>query len=167
MIKKIKIISFFFLLSTFFLLFSNFAYAKTIELYFFWGSGCPHCANMTQVLQEISAQYSELTIRRFEVWYSPANQTMLNAVAEGYNFKPEGVPVIFIGDKVIEGDSQNAIAQLREAVKNCSINDCSSPIEKIKVSKNRIQFNWPNLGILAGVLIFIFLLINLLKKKKS
>jgi glutaredoxin len=164
--NKQKIISFFLLLLTFYLLFSNFAYGKTIELYFFWGSGCPHCANMASVLKEINASYPTLKINTFEVWHSPANQTMLNAVAEGYNFKPAGVPVIFIGDKAIEGDSQTAIAQLKEAVKNCSISDCSSPIERIKLSKNKIQFNWSNLGILAGVIIFIFLLINLFKKKK-
>lgn len=167
MTKSQKIISFFLLLFTFYLLFSNFTYGKEIELYFFWGNGCPHCAKMAQVLQEIKTQYPALNSpHSFEVWYNPNNQRLLNAMAAGYNFKPTGVPVIFIGDNVIEGDSQTSINQLKEAVKQCSVSDCISPIDKIKTSKSRIELNWGNIGIFAGVIIFIFLIVSLLKKNK-
>lgn len=167
MTKYPKIICFFLLLFTFCLLFSNFAYGKAIELYFFWGSGCPHCAKMAQVLQEIKTQYPELNSpHSFEVWYNPNNRRLLNAMAAGYNFEPTSVPVIFIGEKVIEGDSQASINQLKEAVKQCSVLDCISPIDKIKTSKNKIELNWGNIGIFAGVVIFIFLIVSLLRKNK-
>lgn len=166
MIKNQKIIIFIFFL-TIFCLFPFFqTHAQNIDLYFFWGSGCPHCANMASVLQEINASYSTLKINTFEVWYNPNNQRLLNAVADGYNFKPSGVPVIFVGDQVIEGDSQTAINRLKEAIRQCSVNECISPKDKIKTSKNKIILKWDNIGILAGIIIFIFLIISLLKKKK-
>lgn len=167
MTKPQKIISFFILLSTFCFLFSSFATGETIKLYFFWGNGCPHCANMATVLQEIKLNYPQLEIKYFEVWYDSNNQILLNALAAGYNFDVQGVPVIFIGDYVIEGDGQAEIDRLKAVIQNCSVTDCLSPEDKIKVSENKIIFNWPNIGILVGAIAFIFLTINLFKKKKS
>jgi len=161
-----KIITFLLLLSTFYLFFSNFVYGKSTELYFFWGSGCPHCAIMDVVLKEISASNLNLSIRSFETWYNPNNQILLNALAERYDFTVRGVPVIFIGNTVIDGAGQAEINKLKLAVENCSINDCPSPKDRIKTVKNNIILNWPNIGILAGVIIFIFLIMNLFKNKK-
>lgn len=168
MTKNQKIISFFLLLSTCYFLLSNFTYSKAIDLYFFWGSGCPHCANMAQVLKEISAQYPELEIKTFEVWYIPNNQKLLTVMAEAYNkFKPGGVPVIFIGDQVIEGDGQTEIIRLKEAVRICSISSCVSPIEKIKTVSSK-TINFKNIFLFgAGLIVFLVIIFTLFKKKKK
>ncbi|MCX7778951.1 MAG: hypothetical protein N2259_01780 [Patescibacteria group bacterium] len=145
------------------------AFAKNqIELYFFYGEGCPYCAQMTVHLKEIQEQYPQLKINAFEVWHHPFNQKLLNTLAEAYQVKPTGVPVVFIGHLALEGVNKQVIWQIKEEVRRCSIAQCSSPIEKIKVVKDKKrELNWQNIGIFAGAIIFLFLLLNLLKKKKS
>ncbi len=165
---KEKIIIFSVIFYVLFFIFNiSFTYSKAIDLYFFWGSGCSHCANMAQVLKEISAQYPELKINTFEVWYNSNNQKLLAVMAEAYNFKPEGVPVIFIGDQVIERDGQTEIIQLKEAVRICSISSCVSPIEKIKTVSSK-TINFKNIFLFgAGLIIFLIIIFKLFKKKKK
>jgi len=168
MINSQKIITFFLLLVISFLLFVNFSLAKnSVELYFFFGQGCPYCAKMAQALFEIQKQYSELKINPLEVWYNSQNQKLMMALAEVYKVKIEGVPVIFIGDKVIEGAGQAEIFQLKEAIRQCSITGCPSPIDRIKTKERVLTLNFINIGLIGGGLFIIFILIFALFKRKK
>ena len=43
---------------------------EKIEIYFFWGQGCPHCAKEKPFLEELKQKYPQLEIKEFEVYYS-------------------------------------------------------------------------------------------------
>lgn len=145
----------------------DFSLAKNqIDLYFFYGQGCPYCAQMSQVLKEIQEKYSQLKINALEVWYNQNNQKLLTAMSEAYKIKPEGVPVIFIGEQAIEGAGAGEIFQVKEAVRVCSISDCSSPIKKIKTIPAK-TLNFKNIALfLGGLVIFLIITLSFFKKKK-
>lgn len=143
------------------------AQSKTTELYFFFGQGCPYCAQMNQNLIEIQKDYPDLKIIPLEVWYNSQNANLLNALAAAYKTNISGVPVIFIGETMTQGVDSVKVFQLREAIRRCSISDCVSPLSKIKTSENKPSLNYKNIAIIGGILIFILILIVSLRNKKK
>jgi thiol-disulfide isomerase/thioredoxin len=57
------------------LLFSS-AQAERLPIYYFWGDGCPHCAEQKPFLEELERRYSQLEVHAFEVWYEPQNRPL-------------------------------------------------------------------------------------------
>lgn len=74
-----------------------------ICLYFFWGQGCPHCAEEKPFLEELKKKYPNLEIYDFEVYYHPENVEFWKQVCERYNTRPSGVPMTFVGNKAFIG----------------------------------------------------------------
>lgn len=166
---NLKSILFLFSLVCCLLFIVSFASSKNIDLYFFFAQDCPYSAKIASALLEIQKQYPELKIYSLETLYNPQNQKLLAVLAESYGVKIEAVPVIFVGEKVIEGSGPNEVFQLKEEVRRCSISGCPSPIEKIKSIKNKPELNWLNISLAVGFVIFliIFFLILFKKMKKS
>ena len=98
-------------------------------IYFFWGDGCPHCAEEEIFLKALVLEYPQIKIQDYEVWYDKANQKILKKVADLMSFDPKGVPVTIIGDKVWIGFREQYKAEMKAAVINCIANICQSPIE--------------------------------------
>ncbi|MFA6272684.1 MAG: hypothetical protein WC693_06380, partial [Patescibacteria group bacterium] len=55
---------------------------ENINIYFFWGNGCPHCAEEEPFLEQLKAKYPNIEIRDFEVWYNKDNQKLLQSAGE-------------------------------------------------------------------------------------
>jgi glutaredoxin len=156
---------------------------KPVELYFFEGQGCPHCAKMKSYLEGLKADYSNLTVKDFEVYFNKDNQDLFTRIGEAYGSGSNGVPMIFIGDEVITGESYEA---LKNAVIKCSEEGCPSPSSKLEsedtnantVTNEQNNTNRPTSGssnkneIVGWAVIGIFvavgigLIIYLLKGKK-
>lgn len=83
----------------------SFAQAKSaVDVYFFWGDGCPHCANEEEFLKNIETEYGDtVQIHRYEVWYDEDNQKLLQQLATEHNTYVQGVPTTFIGDGIVVG----------------------------------------------------------------
>jgi cytochrome c biogenesis protein CcdA/glutaredoxin len=99
-------------------------------IYFFWGDGCPHCAEEEIFLEELKKEYPQMIVQDYEVWYDKDNQEILKKAAEIMGFEPKGVPVTIIGDKVWVGFREQYKAEMRAALANCIATSCESPIEK-------------------------------------
>ena len=104
--------------------------AGDVTIYFFWGDGCPHCAEEEIFLEELKKDYPQITVLDYEVWYDKDNQEILKKAADVMGFEPKGVPVTIIGEKVWIGFREQYKAEITDAVKNCIANTCESPIEK-------------------------------------
>ncbi len=98
--------------------------AAPVHIYFFWGNGCPHCAEAEPFLDSLERKYSRLEVYDFEVWYNDANQRTMQEMSAKFGFEPSAVPMFFIGDKYWMGFSENIGAQLEEAVKSCLSAPC-------------------------------------------
>jgi len=81
---------------------------KTIEdgkvcLYFFWGQGCPHCAEEKPFLEELKLKYPNLEIHEFEVYSNQENAKLWQDTCKKYGIPAVGVPTTFVGDKAFVG----------------------------------------------------------------
>lgn len=88
-------------------------------LYFFWGDGCPHCAEAEPVLEQWLEAYPGLEVRAREVWYDAAGQVEFAEVAERHGIVPRYVPTFFLGGQNWSGWSEQIEAQLSAAVEAC------------------------------------------------
>jgi glutaredoxin len=82
------------------------------DLVLFWGDGCPHCEDERQWLEEARADYPELTVHEYEVWFDEGNRALLMEVAGELGFEPSGVPVTVLGDRYWVGWSEVVQAEL-------------------------------------------------------
>lgn len=99
---------------------------QQVDLYFFWGEGCPHCAAEREALQEkISLQYTQLNIHEFEVYLHPANARLLQRVGEKLHIDVGGIPLTIIGDRVFTGFlSSITLDQITARIEECQEEDC-------------------------------------------
>ena len=42
---------------------------EQLNLYLFWGDGCPHCALEKEYLEDLKKEYKELNVIQYEVCY--------------------------------------------------------------------------------------------------
>ena len=119
------------LIFTFFLSISNVS-AREINLYFFHGDGCPHCADEEEFLEKY--EDPNLKVVRYEVWYNEENSSFLNEISKSMEFDVKGVPVTIIGDTVISGYSDSLSRKIERAIEyyeddNNEYRDAVSEIE--------------------------------------
>jgi glutaredoxin len=98
--------------------------AALVNIYFFWGDGCPHCAAAKPFLEELSEQYEEVELRAFEVYYDEEYRSLFGAMAAEFEFEPRFVPTIFVGDQYWEGYNLGYDAQIEAKVLSCLQNGC-------------------------------------------
>ncbi|TRZ79649.1 hypothetical protein D4R86_05645, partial [bacterium] len=98
--KKIFLFSFLaFLILGSFISFNNSALAKEnkVNLYFFYGSTCLHCAAEDKFLNKLEQKYPEIDIKRYDA-YAKENQELLLSFCEQCNSERYvgSVPMLFI-----------------------------------------------------------------------
>ena len=98
----------------FFLSISNVS-AREINLYFFHGDGCPHCADEEEFLEKYDD--SNLKVVRYEIWYNEENSSFLNEISKSMEFDIQGVPVTIIGNTVISGYNDSIGRKIDRAIK--------------------------------------------------
>jgi thiol-disulfide isomerase/thioredoxin len=107
---------------------------NTTVIYFFWGDGCPHCANQKPFLEEMEKKYSELEVKMFEVYRSKNNQKLFQEIAQAYGIQARGVPATFIGDfePIIGfGTKETTGVEIEDRIKQCIEDGCISPEKKL------------------------------------
>ncbi|MFZ6015477.1 MAG: cytochrome c biogenesis protein CcdA [Patescibacteria group bacterium] len=104
---------------------------KDVELYFFYGQGCPHCAAMESFLERLESQYPNLKVQDYEIYSDRYGQALFQELANAYGRQIEGVPTVFIDDKVIVGFSSAIGQSLEQEIIRCSEADCGSPADKL------------------------------------
>lgn len=78
--------------------------SKKVNIYFFRGEGCSHCAEAEEWFDSIKEDYSEYyNLIDYEVWYNTDNSDLMQKVADARGEEAEGVPYIIIGDKSWNG----------------------------------------------------------------
>jgi thiol-disulfide isomerase/thioredoxin len=89
---------FWLIISLIFVLLTSFAYAQNdVTIYYFYGDGCPHCAEAKPFLEELENKYPELSIKSFETWNNKSNSELFIAMSAACGTKVVGVPTVFVG----------------------------------------------------------------------
>ena len=97
-----------------------------VDIYFFWGDGCPHCAEQKPFLKELAERYPSVEVHDYEVWYDEANQETFKKMAAAFGFEPQGVPTTFIGNQYWTGFGAEIGASIEETVVACATNGCAN-----------------------------------------
>jgi len=84
----------------------NFASAQNSTcVYFFYGNGCQHCAQVEPVLDNC-ANAESIELHKFEIYNNKENMLLLTQYFDAYNIptSERGIPVVLIGNNYLIGD---------------------------------------------------------------
>lgn len=81
--------------------------ASVINMYVFYGDGCPHCAELEEYVKnnlKLDSRVKDIiNVVYFETWYNTTNQQFLSVVGQALGVEIKGVPFIIIGDDYFSG----------------------------------------------------------------
>lgn len=90
---------------------------KELDIYLFYGDGCPHCAEEEEWFNAYLKKNKNIKIHKYEVWYDKENQEKYSKVHEILNDTSNGIPYLIIGETVITGfDKDLTPERIRNAV---------------------------------------------------
>lgn len=76
---------------------------KELNMYLFYGDGCPHCKALENYLGDYLKDKKNIKLYTYEVWNSEENLNKLKDVMDIMGSKNSGVPFLVIGNSYIVG----------------------------------------------------------------
>ena len=133
---------------TFLLFFTfNFVSAKEVNVYFFSGDGCPHCAAEEEFFEYLKNNtYLDFKVINYEIWKNPKNAKMLGDLAKRMDWNIRGVPFTVIGDKTFSGfgSAETTGKEIQNSIQECAKNNCEDIVGKFITKKYpKLSFNKP------------------------
>src|SRR5574344_128219 len=104
---------------------------NNVNLYFFWGDGCPHCAHAKEALEPYVKQRQNIGYQKYEIYYNVENQKKMQSVGEALKIDASGVPLLIVGDKPYVGFSDSTGTEIKERLEYCSVNACPDSVAEI------------------------------------
>ena len=92
--------------------------SKKINVYLFWGDGCPHCHDLGEMLASLDDNYNTLfNLYSFEVWNNLESRNLMKRFADAVDHEVDGVPFLIIGEKVFVGYIDSMENEIKETIK--------------------------------------------------
>lgn len=102
-----------------------------VEVYFFWGDGCPYCHQELAFLDELTARFPDVTVHAFEVWNDTGNRVWLQAFSDAFDQPVRAVPVTFIGEHAWIGFSEVIAGQIAASVEGYRAYEAPDAVERL------------------------------------
>lgn len=102
--------------------------AENVDIYLFYGDGCPHCKAEKEYLNEIKNKY-EITIHEYETWYNSDNEKLMTRVKNALGIENPYVPFTVIGNIGITGFNDSTKNDIEHKIKN--YNNSENIVEKV------------------------------------
>ena len=164
-----------------------------VNIYFFYGDGCPHCAREEKTLNLLENKYGkDIKIYRFETWRNEKNRKNMIKAKNEVDAKKSGVsensvPFTVIGDKYYSGYGEYVATSLeedinyyletqsKEVIKEAKEKKMSIPlIGEVSITETSVGVAAIILGIVDGfnpcamwILLFLINMLFGLKNKKK
>ena len=91
---------------------------RKVNVYFFRGQGCSHCAEAEEFFKGIEGEYGKYyNLVDYEVWYNEDNSDLMEKVAKARDEDASGVPYIIIGDKSWNGFASDYADSIKNKIK--------------------------------------------------
>ena len=84
-----------------------FASEKELNIYLFYGDGCPHCAAEEKFLNEYLKKEKNVKLHKYEIWYDTDNVKKYNEVNKILNDNSNSIPYLIIGNNTISGYTED------------------------------------------------------------
>jgi len=120
------------------MLFAGISFAQeenTVNVHMFYGKGCAHCERMHVFLEDMQEKYPLLNVNEYETYFDQENRVLFQEMADSFETEIEGVPTLFIDDKVIVGFSTSLGESIENEIKACIEQDCGDPINKVRTEE--------------------------------
>ncbi len=98
-----------------------------VNIYLFYGEGCPHCAQAKPVLMGMAEENPKVGYEDFEVYYSEENQKLFFDFGIAFGMEPQYVPTIFIGERYWVGYSEDIRLEIENYIEQCLNSSCADP----------------------------------------
>lgn len=105
---------------------------EQVDIYLFYGQGCPHCAKLETFIDSVKAGYPTLNIIKKEVYFNQDNRALFEQMSAAYGQSVSGVPTIFISDQVFIGFNDRISDSLEKTIAECAEKGCESPLQHTK-----------------------------------
>lgn len=103
-----------------------------VVLHFFYGQGCPHCGTALSFLNSVAKNNPSLIIKEHEIYFNQEERKLFEQIINAFGENIEGVPTIFIDNKVFVGFSNSIANSLESEIQACIEQGCENPISKVK-----------------------------------
>ena len=88
-----------------------------VNIYFFWGDGCPHCESEFSFFDSIESEYGDYyNLYTFETWKNEKNAELLKIFSDAMEVESRGVPYTIIGEEVFTGFSESMESEFINAI---------------------------------------------------
>jgi thiol-disulfide isomerase/thioredoxin len=103
---------------------------ERVEIYLFWGDGCPHCEREIDFLKRIEAEDPRLRVHYLEVTSDAANRKAFAAVVPKFAIEDPAVPLTLVGDAAMVGyaSDETSGAELRRRIGVCLASGCPDTV---------------------------------------
>jgi len=103
------------------------------DIYFFYGEGCPHCAEERDYLFNVLLkEYPDLKINEYEIYSNKENFDFLKNVSNKLGASVGGVPFLVIGDNYFVGYTKSITSEaIKQTVQKCYSEGCLNPVSSI------------------------------------
>lgn len=89
-----------------------------INVYLFYGDGCPHCEELIRFLNSLPDKYnSYYDLYTLEVWYNEKNSQLMKELVGQLGKEVKGLPCLIIGNQVLFGYSESMNEKIKKAIK--------------------------------------------------
>ena len=124
-----------------------------INIYFFRGEGCPHCAAEEEFFEtELKKKYDNIKIYDYEVWNNKENSEILKKVKSSFRVRNNNVPFTVIGNKYFTGYSDLTKDKIYKIIDNYEGKNNNKNTYKLPIvgKVNVKTFSLPLISILLG-----------------
>lgn len=89
-----------------------------LNVYFFWGSGCPHCEKLISALNEsVKTHNKYYNLYTLEVWENDDNYALMKKVATHFGDEKDlGLPYLIIGNQRFSGFMYSDKEEIENAI---------------------------------------------------
>ena len=95
-----------------------------VNIYYFYGEGCPYCEIASPILQGFAGENPRIGLEQFEVYSDTEARNLFYEFAAAFGFEPRAVPTIFIGERYWEGFSDNIKLEIETYINTCLADGC-------------------------------------------
>ena len=117
---------------------------KPVNVYFFWGDGCPHCAAEKPFLESLVEQNPQIKLHTYEIYYVEKNRELLMEFGTALEFEPQGVPTTIIGRQYWVGFRDEYKTEIEAAIRACMQDHCEFDPGQVILGEDSDQVQKPS-----------------------
>jgi len=91
------------------------AESGNVTVYYFYGTECPHCHNVTPYIESLRDKYPDVSFRILEIWHDDTNSAFHKLLNHKLGQEATGVPQVIVGNVSLLGDDK-IFAGLEKAI---------------------------------------------------